>query len=322
MKPTTVSFKTIVLFFTVPLVGYICWANKDVIFSFFIAFILMSALRPAVDYLHNTRKLARATAALLVYVGFLAALSVLLGTIVPPIVNETLSFIEKLPDLVSDLPPQLVKYVRLQEVSQQVAQYIPSFTNQLFSLVAQILSNTVLVITTLALGFYLLVEDDFDNKIISGYLSKHTRSKLSELMQLVQTGLNSWFWGELTLMLVVGVLSYIGFAVIGLKYAVPLAVLAGLLEAVPTYGPTAALVPAVLLGFGVSPLVGLAALAWGFVVQQLENNLLVPYIMKKAVGISPVTTLLALFAGLRLAGPLGILLAIPLHQEDQLLFLR
>ena len=111
----------------------------------------------------------------------------------------------------------------------------------------------------------------------------------------------------------VGTLSYFGFLVLGLDFALPLALLAGLLEIVPNIGPTIAAVPAVLVGFFISPLVGLATIAWCFLVQQIENNFLVPRIMSQQVGVNPVITLLSLAIGARMAGVVGAIVAIPVY---------
>ena len=113
-------------------------------------------------------------------------------------------------------------------------------------------------------------------------------------------------------MTVVGLLTYVGLNLIGIRYALALAVLAGLLEAVPNLGPTLSSVPAILLGFATSPVMGFAAIALYFIVQQLENNIIVPVVMKKAVGLNPIITLLALLIGGKMGGVLGILLAIPI----------
>jgi len=123
--------------------------------------------------------------------------------------------------------------------------------------------------------------------------------------------LNSWFWGEITLMTVVGLLTFIGLNLIGIRYALALAVLAGLLEAIPNLGPTISSIPAILLGFAVSPVMGVTALALYFIIQQLENNLIVPVVMKKAVGLNPIITLIALIVGGKIAGVLGVILAVP-----------
>ena len=123
--------------------------------------------------------------------------------------------------------------------------------------------------------------------------------------------MSNWFWGEITLMLIVGVLTYLGMSLIGIKYVLALAVLAGILEVIPNLGPTLAAIPAMLIGFSQSIFLGLAALAVSFIVQQLENNFIVPLVMKKATGLNPIITLVALIVGGRVGGVLGVVLAIP-----------
>lgn len=124
--------------------------------------------------------------------------------------------------------------------------------------------------------------------------------------------MSSWFWGEIVLMTIVGVFTYIGLVFIGVPYALPLAVFAGLLEIVPNIGPIISAIPAVIIGFSQSYFAGFSAMALYIIVQQLENSVIVPAIMKKAVGLNPVLTLVALLLGGRIGGMLGVLLSIPI----------
>ncbi len=309
-----ISTKTILKIFLIPLGLYLVWVNRDLIFVLFIAFILMSALRPIVLYLHTQRKVPRPVASLLVMVSALIILILLAGTIIPPMLSETIVFVEKLPEIVRSLNPDILKYVQIQEISK----YLPNFANQVVSLVGNIFGNTLLVFLTLFFSYYLLANERIiDENFIQGFLGRHINTeKVKNTLRIVhsaQTRLASWFWGELTLMFAVGLLSYIGFSWIGIKYAFPLAVLAGIFEALPSIGPTMVAAVAILIGLGQSPVIGFAALAVSFIVQQLENYFLVPYIMKKAVGLNPIITMLAVILGLRFGGPLGALLAIPTY---------
>ena len=113
-------------------------------------------------------------------------------------------------------------------------------------------------------------------------------------------------------MTVVGTLTYVGLLLVGVRYALPLAVLAGLLEVVPNIGPVISAIPAIIIGFSQNYFTGFSATALYIIVQQLENNLIVPIIMKKAVGLNPILTLIALLLGGRIGGILGVLLAIPI----------
>ena len=135
--------------------------------------------------------------------------------------------------------------------------------------------------------------------------------RLEIISERAQTRMSSWFWGEIILMLVVGTFTYIGLSFIGMKYTLALAVLAGLLEVIPTLGPITSSIPAILIGLSVSPLLALKNVLVYLVVQQLENNLFVPIIMRKATGLHPITTLIVMVVGGKLAGVMGVLLAVP-----------
>jgi len=112
-------------------------------------------------------------------------------------------------------------------------------------------------------------------------------------------------------MLVVGVLNYVGFLIIGINSALPLAILAFLLEIIPNIGPTLAAFPAIIIGLTISPYHALAVAGWCFLVQQIENSILVPRIMKRVAGVNPLVSILALAVGFKIAGIGGAILAIP-----------
>ncbi len=97
----------------------------------------------------------------------------------------------------------------------------------------------------------------------------------------------------------------------GIDIAIPLAIIAGLLEIIPNIGPTLSAVPAVLIGLSISPFMAVSTAALYFLVQFLENNLLVPNVMKKATGVNPIVSIVSLMIGFKLAGPLGAVLSIP-----------
>jgi len=190
--------------------------------------------------------------------------------------------------------------------------YIPNVTNNIFGVVSAVFSNTLFIMTTLFFGLYFLLEENLASRFFHHYFSRETADRIVSTFYTAEKRMSSWFWGELTLMMVVGAMTYVGLTLIGVKYALPLAILAGLLEVVPNIGPIISAVPAIIIGFSQSVFAGFSSLALYIVVQQLENNLIVPVIMKRAVGINPILTLLALLIGGRIGGVLGILLAVPL----------
>jgi len=193
-----------------------------------------------------------------------------------------------------------------------MTQYIPNITSEVFNFARYIFSNAVFTISTIFFGFYFLVEENPMKNFLTQFFSDEKTNRVVSIFEKVEKRMNAWFWGEAVLMVLVGLLTFLGLNLIGMKYALPLAVLAGLLEVVPNLGPVISAVPAALVCFSQSYMMGIAALALAFIVQQLENNLIVPFVMKKAVGLNPIITLIALVVGGKLAGVLGVLLAIPI----------
>lgn len=309
MHNGTISTRSVLKILLIPLILYLVWINRDLVFALFIAFIIFSALKPGVDYL-DARGIKRPIAAILLYILFLVTVAGFVALLIPPIVTEMTTFIKSLPVLLDTLSP----YLGQSEQIQELARFAPNLTNQFIQVVGGVFSRTFFVITTFVFGFYLLYHKNLLDETIGKYVHKDTLNATHAFLIKAQVRMSSWVWGQASLMFVIGVASYIGFSIIGLKYALPLAILAGLLEAVPNLGPTIAAIPATIIAYSQGGLpMGLITLGFTILLQQVENNLLVPFVMRYTVGINPLVTLICLFTGLQLAGPVGAFVAIPLY---------
>lgn len=138
------------------------------------------------------------------------------------------------------------------------------------------------------------------------------RSAFRRILELLGDRLRGWAKGILIGMVAVGVLSYVGYRIAGVPNALALAVVAGLTEAVPLLGPFIGGAIATTVGFLEGPQTGLYAAIVAIVVQQLENNLIIPWAMSQAADVHPLVTLLALFLFGSLFGFVGVLLSIPI----------
>ena len=306
MRKIEISSKTIIFTIVLILLLNFLWLIRDLIFSLFIAFIIMSALRPFVAFL-TKYKFPKILSVFVVFTSFLASFIFLLTVVVPPLITESFLLFANLPAILDNSIFD-IKAVNIESFSQ----YIPDITDNAFKFANTIFSNVFFVVSTLFFSFYLLLEDDVIKTTLLKFFDSERAKQISEVFEKAHMRMNAWFWGQATLMLVVGVMTFIGLNLIGMgRYAIPLAVLAGLFEVVPNLGPIVSAIPAVLIGLSQSYFLGLAAVALYLIVQQLENNLIVPYIMKKAVGLSPIISLIALIIGGKLAGIIGVLLAIP-----------
>lgn len=302
-----ISHRTIIFTFLFFFFLRFLWLIKDLIFSIVIAFIIMSALKPAVNFLVKI-KLPRIAASILVFFLFLAFFIYLIVFFIPPFVKEVIQLILVVPRVFESFIPNLGEIINFNSFTQ----YLPNITNQTLNIIGEIFSNTIFIFSTLFFSFYFLLQENLIKTILNRFFNEKRTKKITTLLINIEKKLSNWFWGELTLMLVVGIFSYIGFSLIGLNYALPLAVFAGLLEIIPNLGPTVAAVPAIVIGFSQSLFLGLAAFSVSFLVQQLENNLIVPLIMKKATGFNPIVVMITLIIGGRLGGVLGVLLALPI----------
>jgi predicted PurR-regulated permease PerM len=121
----------------------------------------------------------------------------------------------------------------------------------------------------------------------------------------------AWLGGQLLLGAIIGATATIGFWLIGVPYFYVLGLIAAIGEQVPVVGPIMAAVPAILLGWTVSPQTALIVAVYCWTQQFIENNFLVPRIMERQVGVSPVTIMVALLIGSSLLGLPGAILAVP-----------
>jgi predicted PurR-regulated permease PerM len=301
-----ISSKTIIFTVGFILMLYVVWLIKDLIFSLFIAFIIAGALRQPVDFLEK-KKISRSIGSFIVYFIFVFIIFYLFALIIPPLANEIIALSKNLPIIIIKVFPTLSSSFNLNFLSNN----IPSLANETVNLIKTAFSNVIFVTSTLFFGFYFLLEKNLAQRLLGNFFDDMELNKISLISERAQKRMSGWFWGEIILMIVVGLLTYIGLSFMGIKYALALAVLSGLLEVVPNLGPIVATIPAFFIGLSQSYISGLSMIALYLTVQQLENNLIVPFVMKKAVGIHPIITLIALIVGGKLAGIMGVILAIP-----------
>ena len=301
-----ISSKTIIFTIGFILMLGVIWLIKDLIFSLFIAFIIAGALRQPVDFLEK-KKIPRSIGSFIIYFIFVFTIFYLFALIIPPLAGEIIVLFKNLPHIIIKVFPTLSSNFNLSFLSNN----IPSLANETIHLIKTAFSNVIFVTSTLFFGFYFLLEKNLAKRLLENFFDDMELSKINLISERAQKRMAGWFWGEIILMIIVGLLTYVGLSLMGMKYALALAVLSGLLEVVPNLGPITATIPAFFIGLSQSYVSGLSMIALYLTVQQLENNLIVPFVMKKTVGIHPIITLIALIIGGKLAGIMGVILAIP-----------
>ena len=305
-KKVEISHRTII-FTVLFLIGlFLVYEMRSIIFSLFVALILMSALNPAVDKI-SSYKIPRYIAIIFIYILLFAFIGLIASGVVPTLVSQTTVLINRFPFYLEAIG---LSTVDTDFVQQQINE-IGALSTNIFRFGLSVFTNILSVFAILILTFYLLMERQNLDNYLRVLFSENENEKAEKFVAKLEKYLGHWVRGELILMTIVGVFTYVGLLLLGIDFALPLAILAGLLEIIPNFGPTIASVPAIIAGFAISPIMGLAVAALYFLIQQMENSLLVPKIMQKAVGFNPLVTVIVLMIGFKLGGPIGALLSVP-----------
>lgn len=290
---------------------WVLWQLRDIAILLFVSLILMSTLRPLVDWAQR-KGIPRWLSSLLSVITLIAVIIGILVYVMPPLIAE-------MKDLSIFLYRESSLFLKRElnlpvNPSQQVGsllQFFPTLTSSITTFFFVLLSNLMNVMVVVFFAVYMLLEIPNMGKRIHRYLPEKKATLIMSIMGNIEVKLGSWMRGQGVLMIVVGCITYIGLTLLGVPYALPLAVIAGLLELIPNIGPVLSAVPAVIIALSSSWWLGVAVAGLYVVIQQLENYILVPTVMRQTVGIHPFFSLLALMVGGRIAGVAGMLLIIP-----------
>lgn len=307
-----ISHKTI--FFIAAFLALI-WAVfliRDVLILLFVAVICMSAISPIVERLEKL-KIPKSIGIAIVYVVIVAVISALVSFIVTPLAQQTTNLITNTPDYLVTIIPEggIINRSIIQE-------QLGHFSENALEVSLAVFDNFLGFISVAVLTFYMLLERDNIDKLLGQFfIGKEER--IRRTTRRIEDKLGAWMRGQIALSVIIGTASYIGLTVLGVPYALPLAILAGFMEIIPVIGPIISAIPAIMVAFLISPFTaGLVAVLY-FVIQQLENHLVVPQVMKKAVGLNPLAVIIAVAIGGRLLGIPGALLAVPITVVAQII---
>lgn len=306
-----ISHKTVFFIAAFIFILWLLFLIRDLLIILFVGLILMSALSPLVKLFTNLR-LPKAIGIGITYIIIIAVVSGLLALVLPPLVEETSR-------LILTLPPLLDQLFDTVAIDKSVFQsQLSSLSKNIFSVTLTVFDNFLTIIFLLVLTFYLLLErENLEERMATLFIGRQDRVR--RLIIQIEEKLGGWFRGQLFLSFIIGAVSFIGLSILGVPYAVPLAVIAGVLEVIPVIGPIISAIPSILIALTISPVLSLGVAAMYFVIQQLENHLIVPQVMKRAVGLNPLVVILAIAIGSKLLGFAGALLAVPIAVVIQII---
>ena len=298
---------------TTLMIGIFVWLLlliKSVIIALFIAMILALGIEPFVVWIVS-HKIPRGIAVLIVVICFLTFLLSLGSIVISPLFLQLNLLSNQFPKYLDKFGEIIKRPGFTNDFNSALIKQFSQTTGNVLSATIGAFSGVFTILTVIIFTAYILL--DFDNlrKLFVNSFPSHRQKEITLLTSRIENKLGGWLRGEAVLMIIVGTATYLGLLAIGIESALALAVIAGLLEIVPIIGPILSVIPALIIGLVMNPLTGLAVLGLYVLVQQLENNILVPKIMQKSIGFNPLVTIVALLIGGKLLGIIGALIAIP-----------
>jgi predicted PurR-regulated permease PerM len=325
------SFRTLArIFFTLVLFAgalYLVYLIRDVAVLLFISLFLAVALGPAVDFFHR-RKLPRAASILLVYLlGILAVFLVGL-LVVPPIVSQVREVARKAPQYIRDIRNNKTlreyddKYKITQKLEQQASK-LPSVlgtaAGTLQSVTVGVFSAAVKLIAVLSLTFFLLLDGQRLTTFLFGVMRPDREERFRGLATQVYGAVAGYVAGNLIISVLAGLVTYATLELLGVPFAVPLAVLVAFLDLIPLVGATiGAVVVGLVTLFVDFPTATIVWVIVAVVYQQAENHIVQPIVYRQTVDVRPLVVIVSILIGAALLGVLGALVAIPVAATVQI----
>jgi predicted PurR-regulated permease PerM len=326
------SFRTLArIFFTLVLFAgalYLVYLIRDVVVLLFIAIFLAVALGPAVDFFHR-RKLPRAASILLVYLLGLLTVFLIGLLVVPPIVDQVRDVARKAPQYIQDIRDNKTlreyddKYKitqKLEEQANKLPSVLGSAAGTLQSVTVGVFSAAVKLIAVLSITFFLLLDGQRLMNFLFGLIRPDRETRVRGLAGQVYGAVAGYVAGNLIISVVAGLVTYTTLELLGVPFAVPLAVLVAFLDLIPLVGAT---IGAVFVGL-ITLFVDFptATIVWIIVIvvyQQLENHIVQPIVYRQTVDVRPLVVIVSILIGAALLGVLGALVAIPVAATVQIL---
>jgi predicted PurR-regulated permease PerM len=302
------------------LAAYILVEVRDIVAAILVAIVVASAIEPAIKWLKKL-KIPRSLAVLMIYVVIFLAFLLTIYSIAPQLGSELQQFASDAPVLIEDLEQRLsARYTLLpfDVIFDRVTEYIETnefsierLTQSLFEGAGVVFSRVFSLGVIVVVSFYLAVQEQGVGKFLRLVTPEEYETRVVDLWNRSQKKIERWLQGQLLLGLIVGSIVYVGLTLLDIQFALTLAVISALFELIPFFGPIMAAIPGIVIATLQSPMLGVWVFILYIFVQQLENHLIYPVVVRKMVGIAPMIVVVSLLIGAEIAGIFGMVLAIP-----------
>lgn len=326
-QPISIQFtagtviKTLIILFS----AYLAFVLRDLLLIILTSVVLASAVEPATRWF-TKKKIPRSLAVIVIYLAVITSIVGITTVIIPPLAQDVRDVVMTLPQYVESIDSvDLQKVPGLSiifsqfsssfasgDLIQQVGGYTSRATAGFFQTAGTIFGGIFSFVLIIVISFYLAVQEDGVSSFLRIITPVKHEKYIIDLWKRSQKKIGLWMQGQLLLAVIVGVLTYLGLSILGIENALLLALIAAIFELIPVFGPILSAIPAIgvaLVQDGVT--LGLVVMGFYLIIQQFENHLIYPLVVKKIVGIPSLLAILALIVGAQLAGFLGVIIAVP-----------
>lgn len=295
----------------------------DVLIVLLFAIIIASAVSPFADWL-DEKKFPRLLGVILLYLSIFSLIVFLLSLVIPFVGLEINQLIKALPEFIQSVSisieqAQEVTSSRYFDFFNEILNFLDSFSEYLaissqsvISFIIGIFGGILSFVAIIVISFYFSYMKNGIENFIRALVPDKYESIVLGVWKRSEIKVGRWVQGQLLLALIVGLAVYVGLSILGVRFALLMGIIAMILELVPNVGPVLAAIPAVILAFIQGPaILGMWVILLYVIIQQAENHILVPIVLGRTVGLNPVVVIISLLIGLKLAGILGVILAVP-----------
>lgn len=310
-KQISISIKTILFTLFMILLGYIVYRLGDIFLLLLLSLLTVISIEPLVVWITKQKLfnnyISRPFAVVISYAFVIFILMAVFTIGIPPVIAQLRKLLLALSSYISEF-----------DLNGGLENYVTELFKQINSLSAGLITTTLTIfqlitalLSLIVISIYLSLDwINIKNRLFEIVPNKYSK-KTKEVFNEIENTIGIWIKGQVFLMISVGFISLLGLLILDIDYPLALALISGLLEFIPFIGPVVSAVLAGIVGFSISPIKGISVVILFSLIQQLENNLLVPKIMQRVSGFSPIVILLSILIGSEFFGVLGAIVAVP-----------
>lgn len=317
-----ISFSTMLKAAFLIILLWLTWLIRDIISVILISIVIASSVEP-MNHWFKRYGIPRVLGVIFIYFGAFAVLSTIIYLVIPPLLGDLIGFVSGLPHYIEDtLGPTGPIYMLfpgapsafseiIKGVAASLETQVAAFSLGVFSASASFFGGIISFVLLIVISFYLSVQEHGIENFLRIVTPLKHEEYILDLWKRSQTKIGRWLQGQMLLGALVGVIVFLGLTILDVKYALLLSILTAVFEIIPIFGPIMAAIPAVAIAWMQSPLLGLMVLLLYVLVQQFENHLIYPLVVRKTVGVPPLLAIISLVVGAELGGLVGIILSVP-----------